>query len=65
MEGLIMQYFVLKPGNEGWHGRASRAAILAYAESVRADNPKMAKQLEDWANAEELRIKAKADAAEA
>lgn len=56
MEGLQMFYFVLKPGNTGWHGRASRAAIRAYAMEMETDNPKMAQQLRDWADAESMRV---------
>jgi hypothetical protein len=33
--GLMMKYFVLKPGAKSWHGQASRAALEAYENVAR------------------------------
>ncbi len=54
--GLLMRYFVLKPGATGWHGRACREAMRAYADVCSADMPQLAKELVDWADAEAARL---------
>lgn len=48
---LTMKYFVLNPSNNGWHGGASRAALLSYVSymALHNINPIMRKQLRDWA----------------
>jgi len=48
--GLDMRYFVLKPqGNTPYH-RASRAALLSYADEIEEENPQLAQDLRNWWN---------------
>lgn len=49
MAGLIMKYFVLKPGAKGWQGRASRAALEAYEKVLRQEKEiEFAEDLRLW-----------------
>ena len=48
MEGLDLKYFVLKPKGDNEYAEASRAAMLAYADSIKKTNPKLANDLVDW-----------------
>ena len=50
MEGLIMKYFVVKPRSSDIYGEASRRAMLAYAHTIKDENPEMSTQLKDWVN---------------
>ena len=53
--GLQMKYFVLKPAGDTAYGHASRKAMLIYARIIRTTNPKLAQDLEDWAQRELFR----------
>ena len=53
--GLEMKYFILKP--KGKHvcdvyAEASQSAMLAYAETIEAENPVLARELNQWAQRE-------------
>lgn len=48
MEGLKMKYFVLNPEKRGAYGRASRKAMLVYADNIEKSNPALAHDLRDW-----------------
>ena len=52
MDGLLMKYFVLKPGGTDTYAKASRAAMRAYAKMVRAENPDLSNELREWADRE-------------
>jgi hypothetical protein len=52
-KGLIMKYFVLKPGGLSKNAAASRWAILAYADAIADDNKKFAEDLYLWVEAEQ------------
>jgi len=52
MPGLEMKYFVLRPAKDNWHGRASRAAMLAYALEVESEKPELAKEIREWVERE-------------
>ena len=46
--GLEMRYFVLKPeGNTPYH-KASRAAMLRYADMIEKENPQLANDIKNW-----------------
>lgn len=47
-----MKYFVLKPAGDDAYAKASRAAMLAFADVYVAENPQMAREVADWANQE-------------
>lgn len=53
MDGLLLKYFVLKPGGTSTHAEASRAAMLSYAAVVERDNPTFARELREWVRREE------------
>lgn len=47
--GLYMRYFVLNPHKNDWHGRASRAAIQAYALVVEGHGQdQFSRELREW-----------------
>ena len=48
MEGLKTKYFVLNPEKKGPYGRASRKAMLAYADTINKSNPALANDLYEW-----------------
>lgn len=48
MEGLKMKYFVLNPEKRGPYGRASRKAMLTYADDIQRVNPALASDLRMW-----------------
>ncbi len=50
--GLQMKYFILKPKGETLHAAASRAAMRAYADTIRMVDPDMAADLRAWARRE-------------
>ena len=52
MTGLEMRYFVLKPKGDDVHAIASRNAMRAYANYIHFSNPKLASDLEAWADRE-------------
>lgn len=49
MPGLQMKYFVLKPRGTDAYASASRAAMHQYAKFIEHENPKLAKELREWA----------------
>ena len=53
MKGLMMKYFVLKPGGNDDYAEASRLALLAYAKRIRLKNPELADDLDMWARVEQ------------
>lgn len=52
MNGLTMKYFVLKPRGEDIYAAASRKAMRAYARLIQNENPELARELIEWADAE-------------
>jgi len=54
-DGLELRYFVLKPSGKGDHGKASRAALRAYAEVIANTDQRFANDLENWATEEQLK----------
>ena len=55
MDGLVMKYFVLKPGGKGAHAKASRMAMATYAVYMEEENPQFAKELKDWVRNEKIK----------
>lgn len=52
MAGLVMKYFVLKPAGDDAYAKASRMAMLKYADAIAKENPELCIQLRDWADQE-------------
>lgn len=52
MNGLIVKYFVLKPKGKSPYAKASRAAMRAYANSIKQENPKLWLELHQWVDDE-------------
>ncbi len=48
-QGLKMKYFILKPKGVDDYAQASRWAMQTYANAIHPTNPKLAKELGDWA----------------
>jgi hypothetical protein len=48
MSGLEMKYFVLNPNKKDAYGKASRKAIIAYANEIEAKNKDLSKDLISW-----------------
>ncbi len=48
LEGLQMKYFVLKPGGDDVYAKASRKALIAYAEAIKLTNYDLADDLMVW-----------------
>jgi len=46
--GLKMKYFVLKPSGDDAYAKASRDAMLTYADSIKAENFDLASDLILW-----------------
>lgn len=48
--GLVMKYFVLKPAGDDVYARASRMAMLKYADALerQRENPELTGQLREW-----------------
>ena len=53
MEGLKMKYFVLNPHGDSVYAKASRKAMLAYADCIKELNPTFADDLNEWVKKEE------------
>lgn len=53
VDGLLMKYFVLKPGGADEYAMASRHAMRAYSRRIAFENSKLAEQLQSWADREE------------
>ena len=47
-----MKYFVLKPSGNDAYAIASRAAMRAYADSIKNEDEVLALELYEWANNE-------------
>lgn len=47
-QGLTMKYFVLTPTKKDAYGKASRLALMAYADSIEKTNPLLRQDLHDW-----------------
>ena len=48
-DNLSMEYFVLKPGSKDpAHARASRTAMLEYADTIEVTHPSLAGSLRVW-----------------
>ncbi len=45
--GLQMKYFVLNPTRDDSYGRASRLALMEYADFINASNPELALDLRE------------------
>jgi hypothetical protein len=58
MPGLQMKYFVLRPAKNDWHGRASRAALSAYASAVESEHPELCAEIRAWVDQEEVKAAA-------
>jgi len=58
MVGLFLKYFVLSPTKNTPYGAASRKALLAYAEAIDGENPKLAFELQSWARHAEAKATA-------
>ena len=52
MEGLKMKYFVLKPAGNDIYAKASRDAMIAYAKTIKEENPKLSGELMVWVSEE-------------
>ena len=52
MSEISMKYFVLKPSGDNKYAAASRKAMRAFASHIRNDNPKLSKELREWADKE-------------
>lgn len=52
MTGLVMKYFVLKPGGTSKYAQASRRALHSFASFIRTENPLLAEELLEWAKLE-------------
>ena len=48
MVRLVMKYFVLNPSKQDDYGRASRKAMLAYAEEICKENSELSNDLIEW-----------------
>jgi hypothetical protein len=48
MEGLKLKYFVLNPTKDDVYGKASRAALMAYATAIEGTNRELAYDLRLW-----------------
>ena len=53
MNGLLMKYFVLKPGGIDAYAKASRKAMLTYASYIEDENYQLATELEEWVKLED------------
>ena len=56
--GLQMKYFVLEPKGADQYAIASRCAVWAYADAIRAENPELAADLMEWWDRETLEARA-------
>lgn len=52
MAGLQHKFFVLEPAGTSLTAQASRMAMVAYARVIEANDPRLAKELRDWATRE-------------
>jgi len=54
--GLEMKYFVLKPRGATPYARASRLAMLLYADEIESENAELAEGLRSWVTKEQDRM---------
>jgi len=52
-EGLQLKYFVLKPRGNNIYAKASREAMLRYAEVIHNINPTFANDIKKWVKHEQ------------
>ena len=57
MEGLQLNYFVLKPSGNSEYSFASREALKAYANAIEIENPKLAEDLNIWRSSEVKKLR--------
>jgi hypothetical protein len=55
MAGLMLKYFVLKPGGSDIYAKASRNAMVTYAAQIFRENPEFSAEIIDWVNEEETK----------
>ncbi len=48
MDSLVMKYFVLNPNKKDTFGKASRMAMLKYAEIIADKAPDFAESIKNW-----------------
>jgi len=53
LEGLLLKYFVVKPKGNNIYAKASREAILRYADIIKIINPIFANDLIKWVENEQ------------
>ena len=63
--GLYPKYFILKPKGQSAYAIASRRAMREYARSIQAENPRLCKELREWADEEWLLTPGAQEAGEA
>lgn len=51
-----MKYFVLKPEGTDPYAKASREALVAYAESIKTHDPALAKDIWEWVDSSLTKI---------
>ena len=51
------KYFVLKPNGNTTYARASRIAMICYANEIQKVDPKLACEIQDWVEEEKVVIK--------
>jgi len=54
--GMKMKYFVLKPEGDNDYAEASRKAMMAYANSIKIENPVLADDLRNWVQMERIKL---------
>ena len=52
-KGLLMKYFILKPKGNNVYAKASREAMLRYADVVNSINPILTNDLREWVKHEQ------------
>lgn len=62
MTGLLIKYFVLKPGGNDAYAAASRGAMARYAELIHEENPSLSADLLLWIAKEQAAQREKQDA---
>ena len=53
IQGLLLKYFILKPKGINIYAKASRLAMLKYAEVINIENPIFANDLRKWVSREQ------------
>jgi len=55
-EGLILKYFIVKPKGNNIYAKASREAMLRYAEVINIINPVFANDIIEWVHSEQIAV---------